>query len=82
MSTFSLYCSIPGLVVFTDANFNPAEIPANSNSQNRLAETIANEAEFLISYTNVPGYASFRCPINGTWYIRSLFTNLTNYLQS
>jgi accessory gene regulator protein AgrB len=50
MSTFSLYCSISGLVVFTDANYNPAEIPTNSNSQNILAETIANEADFLISY--------------------------------
>jgi hypothetical protein len=62
-----LYCSISGLVVFTDANYNPAEIPTNSNSQNILAETIANEADFLISYATVPGYASFRCPINGTF---------------
>jgi len=81
MPTCSLYCSISGLVVFTDANYNPAEIPANSNSQNRLAETIANEADFLISYATVPGYVSFRCPINGTLYIRSLFTNLTKYTQ-
>jgi hypothetical protein len=82
MSTFSLYCSISGLVVFTDANYNPAEIPTNSNSQNILAETIANEADFLISYATVPGYASFRCPINGNWYISSLFANLTKYAQS
>jgi len=81
MSTFSLYCSISGLVVSTDANYNSAEIPANSNSQNRLPETIANEADFLKSYTTVPGYVSFRCPINGTLYIRSLFGNLTKYAQ-
>ena len=81
MSTFSLYCSISGLTVSTDANNSPAEIPANSNSQNRLSKTIPNEADFLISYATVPGYVSFRCPINGTWYIRSLCTNLTKYAQ-
>ena len=82
MSTFFLHCSISGLVVFTDANYNPAAIAGNSNSQNRLAETIANEADFLISFATVPGYVSFRCPINGTWYIRSLVTNLTKYAQT
>jgi hypothetical protein len=41
-----------------------------------------NEADFLISYATVPGYASFRCPINGNWYISSLFANLTKYAQS
>ena len=53
MYTFSLYCSISGLVVFTNANYIPAAIPANSNSQNRLAETIPNEADFLISYATM-----------------------------
>jgi len=81
MSTFLLHCSISGLVVFTDADCKPAEIAGNNNSQNRLAETIPNEADFLISYATVPGYVSFRCPTNGTWYIRSLSANLTKYAQ-
>jgi len=36
------------------------------------AETIPDEADFLVALATVPGYVSYRSRRNGSWYITTL----------
>lgn len=40
---------------------------------------IPNEADFIVSYSTVPGYYSWRNSANGSWYMQALVTVLDKY---
>ncbi|KAI8496114.1 Casp10p [Branchiostoma belcheri] len=41
-------------------------------------ETIPNEADFLLSYSTIPGYVSYRSKTQGSWFITKLVETLDN----
>ncbi|XP_038062407.1 caspase-8-like [Patiria miniata] len=42
-----------------------------------LPETLPNEADFLLSYSTVPGYVSYRDPTQGSWYVNALVDEMS-----
>lgn len=40
---------------------------------------IPNEADFLVSYSTVPGYYSWRNSVNGSWYVQALVAILDQF---
>ena len=49
-----------------------AEVESDSNDDEVERRLIPNEADFLLSYSTVPGYASFRHTTTGSCYISEL----------
>nr|AEO22138.1 caspase 8 [Branchiostoma lanceolatum] len=41
-------------------------------------ETIPNEADFLLSYSTIPGYVSYRSKTQGSWFVTKLVETLDN----
>ncbi len=44
-------------------------------------DLLPNEADFLIGYSTVQGYASFRHEEEGTWYINKLCAELQSNIE-
>jgi len=48
------------------------DISVVADSPGNELESIPSERDFLLSYSTVPGYVSYRSRTKGSWYIGSL----------
>ncbi|XP_066263717.1 caspase-8-like isoform X1 [Branchiostoma lanceolatum] len=49
-----------------------------SDGLEAFQETIPNEADFLLSYSTIPGYVSYRSKTQGSWFVTKLVETLDN----
>ena len=60
----------------------PSDIDMDANMMANGPQTIPNEADFLLGFSTVPGFVSFRDIDEGSWYISSLTQMLETYGQT